>query len=113
MDQSNMSAVIGQGAGGGPDPTQDNSVPQNAGPINVGITQAVPAPAATQQPTAPAPQQSRLSKIVSAVASTLSTGFAGIPDKGRPSFVTGLGEGARAEQAAQAQQAAIKFKHGV
>ncbi len=36
--------------------------------------------------------------------------MAGIPDKGRPSFVTGLGEGARAAQAQQAQQQAIKFK---
>src|SRR6266478_1159705 len=32
------------------------------------------------------------------------------PNQGRPSFVTGLGEGARAEQAVEAQQQAIKFK---
>src|SRR5438445_7006802 len=95
---------VGVGAGGGPDPTQDNSVPQNAGPINVGITQAAPAPAAPQQPTTPAQGGSRLAAIVSAVAKTVSTGLSGIPDKGRPSFVTGLGEGARAEQAAVAQQ---------
>src|SRR5258708_6582867 len=35
---------------------------------------------------------------------------AGIPDRGRPSFGSGLGEGARAEQRAQATQQAIKFK---
>jgi hypothetical protein len=46
---------------------------------------------------------SRLGSIIQAVAKTVSTGLQGIPDKGRPSFVTGLGEGARAEQA-------IKFK---
>ncbi|HEY6767999.1 MAG TPA: hypothetical protein VI386_24860 [Candidatus Sulfotelmatobacter sp.] len=39
-----------------------------------------------------------------------NTALAGIPDKGRSSFVTGLGEGARAEQADQANQQAIKFK---
>ena len=35
----------------------------------------------------------------------------GIPDQGRPSFVTGLGQGARAEKAAQATQQAIKFRN--
>lgn len=71
--------------------------------------------AATQDPnaaTAPTPAQptSRLGAILSSVAKTVDTGLAGIPNKGRPSFVTGLGEGARAEQAAQATQQAIKFK---
>jgi hypothetical protein len=45
-----------------------------------------------------------------AVARTVSTGLSGIPDKGRPSFVTGLGEGARAGQQAQATAQEIKFK---
>ena len=53
---------------------------------------------------------SRLLQILSAVAKVGSTAMAGIPDKGRPSFVTGLGEGERAAQAAQANQQAIKFK---
>jgi hypothetical protein len=60
----------------------------------------------TQEPSqaAPAPQPtSRLQAIIQAVAKVGSTAMAGIPDRGRPSFVTGLGEGARAEQA-------IKFK---
>lgn len=50
--------------------------------------------------------QSALGKV----ASVVSTGLAGIPDRGRPSFAGGLGEGARAEQQAIAQQQAIKFK---
>lgn len=58
----------------------------------------------------PAAPTSRLGAILSSVAKTVDTGLAGIPDKGRPSFVTGLGEGARSEQAAQATQNAIKFK---
>src|SRR5689334_9676974 len=56
------------------------------------------------------PPQSRLGAILGAVARTVSTGLAGVPDKGRPSFVTGLGQGARAEQAAEATQQAIKFR---
>jgi flagellar biosynthesis/type III secretory pathway chaperone len=44
------------------------------------------------------------------VASVVSTGLAGIPDKGRPSFISGLGSGARAENAAQAAQQEIKFR---
>src|SRR6185312_16712415 len=46
---------------------------------------------------------SRLQAIISAVAKVGETALSGIPDKGRPSFVTGLGAGARAEQA-------IRFK---
>ena len=42
--------------------------------------------------------------------STLSAGLSGISDKGRPGFISGLGEGARSEQAAQANQQNIKFK---
>lgn len=59
------------------------------------------------------PQQqpgSRLAAVLNAVSKVVSTGMAGVPDKGRPSFVSGLGEGARSEQAAQAQQQDIKFK---
>jgi hypothetical protein len=58
-----------------------------------------------------APPQSRLGAILGAVARTVSTGLSGIPDKGRPSFITGLGEGSRAAQAAQAAQQDIKFKN--
>jgi hypothetical protein len=47
---------------------------------------------------------------MSAVANVASTALSGVPDRGRPSFVTGLGEGARAEQQAQATQQAIKFR---
>src|SRR5262249_20442883 len=73
---------------------------------------------APQQPTAqsttpsPAPAQggSRLAKIISAVANVAENALAGIPDRGRPSFVTGLGQGARSAQAAQANQSEIKFR---
>jgi hypothetical protein len=44
------------------------------------------------------------------VASVVSTGLSGIPESRRPGFVEGLGSGARANQAAVAQQQAIKFK---
>jgi hypothetical protein len=96
-------------AAGAADPTQD-------APPAAPIPQADPAAlqsAATggvaQAVQAPAPQ-SRLQAIVQAVANVASTAMQGIPDKGRSSFVTGLGEGARAAQAAQATQAGIKFK---
>jgi hypothetical protein len=65
----------------------------------------------SQLPQAPTAQpQSRLGSILSAVAKTAVTGLSGIPNTGRPSFVTGLGQGARAEQADQAQKQDIKFK---
>src|SRR6266513_2374180 len=54
--------------------------------------------------------QSRLQAIISAVAKVGSTGLAGIPERGRPSFVTGLGSGARAEKQVEATQQAIKFR---
>jgi hypothetical protein len=80
-----------------------------------GIVQAAAptAPVQTAAPTqpAPAPQPtSRLQAIIQAVSKVGETALAGIPNKGRPSFVTGLGEGARAEQQEQATQNAIKFK---
>jgi hypothetical protein len=71
-------------------------------------------PDATQapQPTlAPQPGGSRLAAILGAVARVATTGLSGIPSQGRPSFVTGLGQGARAEQAAQAAQQEIKFRN--
>ncbi len=63
--------------------------------------------ASQAQPTQP---QSRLTAILHAVASVGSTALAGIPDKGRATFVTGLGQGARQAQADEANQQAIKFK---
>lgn len=61
------------------------------------------------QSTPPAPQ-SRLGSILGAVARTVDTGLAGIPAGGRPSFLGGLGQGARAEKQDIANQQAIKFK---
>src|SRR5258707_2171869 len=56
----------------------------------------------------------RGSRFLSTLASIVSAGMAGIPDgtsgdgktKGRSTFITGLGEGARSERAAEANQAA-------
>lgn len=69
-----------------------------------------PAQGTPQQPTL-APQPSRL---LSTLGSIVSAGLQSVPDKGRPSFLTGLGGGARAEaaatQQAQQQQQTVKFK---
>lgn len=87
--------------------TQDDNGPA---PSSVQLTPQGPQNSNGQQlPQAPQPT-SRLGAILSAVAKTVSTGLSGIPDKGRPSVITGLGEGARAEQASEANQQAIKFK---
>ena len=59
----------------------------------------------------PTPSTGGPSRLMSTLAAIVSTGLSGIPDKGRPSFVTGLGSGARAAQAAQANQQAIKFRN--
>lgn len=53
---------------------------------------------------------SRLKAILTAVAGAVPAGLAGISDKGRPGFIQGVGEGARAEQAAQNIAQDIKFK---
>ncbi len=53
---------------------------------------------------------SRLTAILSAVAKVGSTALQGVPAGNRPSFAGGLGQGARAEQAAQNLQNEIKFK---
>jgi hypothetical protein len=60
----------------------------------------------------PAPPSggSRLLAILGAVARVGETALSGIPDRGRPSFVTGLGEGARAQVGAQQYQQQIKFR---
>lgn len=69
-------------------------------------------PATTPSPAAPAPAQpqSRLGAILGAVAKTVDTGLAGVPAGGRPSFMGGLGQGARAEKQDIANQQAVKFK---
>lgn len=102
-DQS-AASTLGSVAGG---------IPLAAGAAAQQVTQAASAtPSQQAAPTQPAPASggSRLARIVQAVSSVASTALAAVPDKGRPSFVTGLGEGARAEQNAVATQNAIKFK---
>src|ERR1700688_3766584 len=54
---------------------------------------------------------SRLMQILSAVAKVGSTAAAGIPAGNRPSFLGGVGQGARAENAAQATQQQLKFQN--
>ena len=103
-DQSNNTASL---AGAVTSPDSFSQVPQSATAQQP--TSPTAAPKTPQQP-APAQSGSRLSRIISAVANVAETALSGIPDKGRPSFVTGLGEGARAEQANIANQQAIKFR---
>ena len=113
-----MTAILGNVTPG--DPSVDNSdVQPTPAAVTGGLVNAVaatqpsqssaqnttPSPAAAPQPT------SRLQAIIQAVAKVGETALAGIPNKGRSSFVTGLGEGARGEQQAEANQQAIKFKN--
>lgn len=52
----------------------------------------------------------RLAAVLGSIAKTISTGVSGIPAKGRSTFVTGLGQGARAEQGAEATENQIKMQ---
>jgi|ERR1700733_405602 len=74
----------------------------------VQASQPTPSPAPATPNTQPA--QPAWKTTLGKVASAVSTGLAGIPAGGRPSFMGGLGEGARSEQQAIAQQQAVKFK---
>ena len=108
-----MTTLLGTMAG---DPTEDVQQPEISGgivPVASQAADAVTQPAAQNATPSPAPAQggSRLARIIQAVAGVASTALAGVPNKGRPSFVTGLGEGARAEKANIANQQAIKFKN--
>src|SRR5262245_42663338 len=98
---TNLGSVVPQDATQAP----DVQMPVQAPPSN--ITQTTP-----QMPmlASQAPQRSRLMSTFAAIVGATDTALTGIPDRGRPSFVTGLGQGARAEQAAQQQQQDVKFK---
>ena len=88
------------GAMAGSDPTQNYPAsPDQGGPVP-SVQSGSTAPS---QPAQAPKSTSRLGAIIQAVANVASTAMSGIPDTGRPSFVTGLGEGARAAQA-------LKFK---
>ena len=92
-----------------PAPTVPAVGPRLASTLSAIVSASTPTPAPAAQPNTPAARpawQTNLGKV----ASVVSTGLAGVPDKGRPSFFGGLGEGARSEQQAQAQAQAIKFK---
>src|ERR1700722_892671 len=116
-DQSTPSNYVEQ--------SSQNPAPQQAAPaapadpangpsrLNTVLARIVGIPTATPpapQPTATTPSRPGWESALGKVASVVSTGLSGIPDKGRPSFISGLGEGSRAEQQAQAQQQAVKFK---
>jgi len=49
--------------------------------------------------------------IIGGIADKLASGLQGIPDKGRPGFVTGLGQGARAAQAVDQYQTQVHFQN--
>jgi hypothetical protein len=87
----------------------DNEVASNSGAPDANIAPSAPPDLGTPQ-TAQPTQPSRLLAILGAVAKVGTTALSGIPSQGRPNFVSGLGQGARAEQAAEATQQAVKFK---
>jgi hypothetical protein len=103
-------SVLGATAAGAPQVTAmtEGTQPEAPAPQVTAMTEGTQ-PDTPSQAT-PVSGGSRLSRIVQAVAQVADTALASVPDKGRPSFVTGLGEGARSEQAAQATQQNIKFK---
>jgi hypothetical protein len=85
-----------------------------AGPRLTSALAAIVSASTPPPPAAPAantpPAQPSWKKDIGKGLSTLSTALSGVPSGGRPSFAGGLGQGARAENAAQAQQQDIKFK---
>jgi hypothetical protein len=108
---TNLGSVIANG-GDPSDAYQQDAPPAAPTPqADPATLQQVATGNVAQATPAPQPSGSRLGAIVQAVAKVASTALSGIPNQGRPSFVTGLGEGARAEQAAQANQQAIKFRN--
>jgi hypothetical protein len=104
-------SILGQ-TSGSPADSQDQQDPTQNYPASP--DQGGPVPSVQSQPTAAAPSQpqsgSRLGAIVQAIANVTSTALQGVPDTGRPGFVQGLGQGARAAQAAKSYQQAIKFR---
>jgi hypothetical protein len=83
--------------------------PPQAPVLNESGTPDGGAGASGEAPPTPAAPGGRLAAVLGAVAKVTSTAMSGIPAGNRPSFAGGLGQGARAEQAAQANEQAIKF----
>jgi hypothetical protein len=99
------------------DAAPDVAMPQAPPPSVLGQTVSEPMPALNEQGTGASQDDSlvpsggsRLQSILGAVAKVVTTGLSGIPAGNRPSFLGGLGQGARAAQAADATQQAIKFR---
>jgi len=97
----------------------DVTMPQQAPPSF--LAQAVSQPAPQLSASSPEEQQaqadsvnpgggSRLLAILGAVARVGTTALSGLPNSGRPGFVQGLGSGARAAQADNANQQELKFR---
>jgi len=101
-DQSATTNLGAMTSGGTPSDDAPNITMPTQAPPNLGPPQVATA--------VPAQGGSRLAAIVGAVAHVASTALQGVPNQGRPSFTTGLGQGARAEAAVEAQQQAVKFK---
>jgi hypothetical protein len=74
------------------------------------VSATSPQPATTAATPNTPPAQPAWKKDLSTGLGAVSAGLAGVPAGGRPSFMGGLGQGARSEQAAIAQQQAVKFK---
>lgn len=129
MDQSTsiIGQTVGQGDGGGDaQPVVTAAAPSAPVP---GVAQPAPAPSQPSGPpsvanqviqqqaanpmggVSPTPKPtSRLAAILGAVANVADTALSGIPSQGRPSFLTGAAQGARAEQANIANQNDLKFR---
>ena len=95
---SNLGAVMG------------NSSPQLPSPQSAGSPEEQDMNNATSGPQPSQGGGSRLQSVLAAVAKVGATALQGVPAGGRPSFAGGLGQGARAEQAAQNLEQNIRFK---
>src|SRR6266446_4508794 len=95
VEQSSQNAAPQQTAPSAPDVS---SLPPNGPRLTSALSRIV----GTVQPTPPPapPARPGWQTALGKVASTVSTGLAGIPDRGRPNFISGLGEGARSEKQA-------------
>ena len=100
---------LGAAASGLPDPGTSGGIVPAAQQAAASVQQATPSQPTT--PTPPAQSGSRLARIISAVANVADTALSGIPQGRRPDFVSGLGSGARAEQASVATQNDLKFRN--
>jgi hypothetical protein len=111
VEQSSQNPAPPQPAPVAPQPQVPAAGPRLASVLSAIVGASTPAqPAQPAQPNTPSPTQPAWKSTLGKVAGVVSTGLAGVPAGGRPSFMGGLGQGARSAQAAEAQQQDIKFK---